>query len=79
MDLEYRVGEQKNPAAVALGRQGGLRGGAARAAALTAEQRTAIAKNAAAVRWKTPKTPPAGDAPPASPRKHRVVPEDPEQ
>jgi hypothetical protein len=42
----------KNPAAVALGRLGGAKGGAARAAKLTAEQRSEIAKKAAAVRWK---------------------------
>ena len=41
----------KNPAAVALGRRGGLRGGKARAAALTAEQRSEIARKAAQSRW----------------------------
>jgi hypothetical protein len=41
----------KNPAAVALGRLGGKKGGAARAASLTAEQRRAIAERAAAARW----------------------------
>ena len=41
----------KNEAAVALGRLGGMKGGTARAAALTAEQRSAIAKKAAATRW----------------------------
>jgi hypothetical protein len=34
------------------GRKGGLRGGAARASKLTAEQRSEIAKKAAAGRWK---------------------------
>jgi hypothetical protein len=43
--------EGKNPAAVALGRLGGLRGGKARAKKLTAEQRKEIAKKAAQVRW----------------------------
>jgi len=43
--------EGKNPAAVALGRKGGLRGGKARAAALTAEQRKKIARKAAQSRW----------------------------
>ena len=43
----------KNKAAVALGRLGGKKGGAARAAALTPEQRSEIAKKAAAVRWGT--------------------------
>jgi hypothetical protein len=41
----------KNPAAVALGRLGGAKGGAARAAKLTAEQRSEIAKKAAKARW----------------------------
>lgn len=41
----------KNPAAVALGRLGGLRGGKARAAALTQTKRKAIAKKAAKARW----------------------------
>ncbi len=43
---------EKNPAAVTLGRLGGLKGGAARAAALTPRKRSAIAKKAAAARWK---------------------------
>ena len=42
---------EKDPAAVALGRKGGLKGGKARAAKLTSEQRSAIAKRAAAARW----------------------------
>jgi hypothetical protein len=41
----------KNPAAVALGRLGGAKGGPARAAKLTKEQRIAIAKKAAQARW----------------------------
>ena len=41
----------KNEAAVALGRLGGKKGGAARALALTPEQRSEIAKKAAAGRW----------------------------
>ncbi|SBS78741.1 conserved hypothetical protein [uncultured Mycobacterium sp.] len=41
----------KDPAAVALGRKGGLRGGKARAEKLTAEERSAIAKRAAEARW----------------------------
>lgn len=44
--------EEKNPAAVALGRMGGLRGGKARAEKLSAERRSEIAKAAAAKRWK---------------------------
>jgi hypothetical protein len=41
----------KNPAAVALGRLGGMKGGKARAAKLSPAKRKAIAKNAAAKRW----------------------------
>jgi len=41
----------KDPAAVSLGRRGGLKGGPARAAALTPAKRKAIAKKAAAKRW----------------------------
>jgi hypothetical protein len=42
----------KNPAAVALGKLGGAKGGAARAAALSPKKRSAIAKKAAAARWR---------------------------
>ena len=41
----------KNPAAVALGKLGGLKGGRARAEALTPAKRKAIAQKAAAARW----------------------------
>ena len=43
----------KNPAAVALGKLGGLKGGKARAASLTPERRKEIAKKAAGIRWAT--------------------------
>lgn len=43
---------EKNPAAVALGRLGGLKGGKARAAKLSAKQKSEIAKKAAKARWK---------------------------
>jgi hypothetical protein len=43
----------KNPAAVALGKLGGAKGGAARAKSLTPDQRKAIAKKAALARWKS--------------------------
>lgn len=47
---------EKNPAAVALGRLGGLKGGKARARALSAKSRAEIAKRAAVTRWaKKPK------------------------
>lgn len=42
---------EKNPAAVALGRLGGLKGGKARAEKLSPAKRKAIAKKAAAKRW----------------------------
>jgi hypothetical protein len=41
----------KNPAAVALGKLGGAKGGKARAAALSSKKRIAIAKKAAKARW----------------------------
>jgi len=41
----------KNSAAVALGRLGGMKGGKARAAALSSEKRKEIAKKAAQTRW----------------------------
>ena len=47
---------EKNPAAVALGRLGGLKGGKARAASLTKSERAAIAKKAAVARWKKGKS-----------------------
>jgi hypothetical protein len=42
----------KNPAAVALGKLGGKKGGKARAAKLTPERRKAIAQKAAQARWR---------------------------
>lgn len=42
---------EKNPAAVALGRMGGLKGGKARAEMLSARKRAEIAKHAALARW----------------------------
>lgn len=41
----------KNPAAVELGRLGGLKGGKARAEKLSAKKRSEIAKKAAKKRW----------------------------
>jgi hypothetical protein len=41
----------KDPAAVALGRKGGLKGGKARADSLTSDERTKIAREAARKRW----------------------------
>ncbi len=42
---------KKNPAAVALGKLGGFKGGHARAAALSPEERKEIAQRAAKARW----------------------------
>lgn len=49
--------DTRDPAAVALGRRGGLKGGKARAAKLTAERRAEIARKAAAARWHKGPTP----------------------
>ena len=49
--LEKAAQEGKNPAAVLLGRLGGLKGGKARAAKLSAERRKQIARKAANSRW----------------------------
>jgi len=43
--------EGKDPAAVSLGRRGGLKGGKARAASMSPERRRQIAKAAAKARW----------------------------
>jgi hypothetical protein len=43
--------EGKNPAAVALGRLGGLKGGYARAAKMTDKERSKSASDAAKARW----------------------------
>ena len=45
------LSEEKDPAAVSLGRRGGLKGGKARAAILTPEQRKESARKAAEARW----------------------------
>lgn len=46
-----RMAEEKNPAAVELGRLGGRKGGKARAEKLSPERRREIAKKAAEARW----------------------------
>jgi hypothetical protein len=50
------VEDTRDPLAVELGRRGGLKGGKARAAKLTPEQRSEIARKAAASRWANNKT-----------------------
>jgi hypothetical protein len=46
-----KTDDGKDPAAVALGRKGGLKGGKARASSLSAKRRSEIAKAAAQKRW----------------------------
>jgi hypothetical protein len=55
-DAPPDLDDGKNPAAVALGRLGGLKGGIARKRALSAKKRREIARKAARKRWskKTP-------------------------
>jgi len=48
---EENPDEGKDPAAVALGRKGGLKGGKARAAKMTKEERSEAARKAAKARW----------------------------
>jgi hypothetical protein len=55
---------KKDPAAVALGRKGGLKGGKARAAKLTKAQLSASAKKAARARWAQPRASVSQDATP---------------
>lgn len=50
-DSEAEVEPEKDPRAVELGRQGGLKGGHARAEKLSGERRREIAQQAAAARW----------------------------
>ena len=50
-ELPQEEERQKNPAAVELGRLGGLKGGKARAEKLSARKRSEIAKKAAISRW----------------------------
>jgi hypothetical protein len=45
------MAKRKNPHAVALSRLGARKGGLARAAKLTAAERSAIARKAAVARW----------------------------
>ncbi len=50
--MQEYVGNEKNPAAVALGRLGGLKGGRARADKLSPTKRSEIARKAANERWR---------------------------
>jgi len=51
--LDKAAQDGKNPAAVLLGRLGGLKGGKARAAKLSEEKRREIARKAAQARWQS--------------------------
>ena len=53
-DQPTETPRKKNPAAVALGKLGGKKGGAAHAKKLTPEQRKSIAQKAARARWNKP-------------------------
>ena len=53
----------KDPAAVALGRKGGLKGGKARASKMTPEARSEAARKAAEARWGTRSPANAGSHP----------------
>jgi hypothetical protein len=50
-DISPIAEKEKNPAAVSLGRLGGLKGGKARAAKLTDERKSEIASKAATAKW----------------------------
>jgi len=52
-----RTPDGKDPLAVALGRRGGLKGGPARAAGMSAKARSESAKKAAIARWQNHKNP----------------------
>jgi len=47
-----RLDSGKDPAAVSLGQRGGLKGGVARAAKMTPQERSETARKAAITRWK---------------------------
>ena len=47
-----KMPDGKDPIAVAMGRRGGLKGGHARAASMTAAERSSSAKKAAQARWR---------------------------
>jgi hypothetical protein len=50
--MPKRSGKKKNPAAVALGRLGGKKGGPATAAKLSPKERSESARRAALARWR---------------------------
>jgi hypothetical protein len=66
-----KTDQGKDPAAVALGRKGGLKGGKARADALSKERRVQIAKEAAARRWENKRAKPDANAREAVPARRK--------
>lgn len=50
-EVEDRIEDKRDPAAVALGRKGGLKGGPARANKMSAKERSGSAQKAAKIRW----------------------------
>lgn len=56
------MAEEKNPAAVALGKLGGSKGGKARAAKMTPEERSESARKAAKARWDKKRQQESGEA-----------------
>jgi hypothetical protein len=57
LPLEETENDPVRAAAALLGRKGGLKGGKARAASLSPEKRSQIAKKAAMARWSHPAAP----------------------
>jgi hypothetical protein len=55
VEPEIRPDEGKNPAAVELGRKGGLKGGKARWKGVSAKKRKELARKAARARWSKPR------------------------
>ena len=70
-EIAYRIVQEstreKEPAAVALGRRGGLKGGPARAAKLSKRKLSAIGKKGAEGRWKDHKRVQKRGGPPKGP------------
>jgi hypothetical protein len=50
-EIEDRVEDNRNPAAVELGKLGGKKGGRARIGKLSAAERKKLARHAATIRW----------------------------
>ena len=67
---DVKTDDGKDPAAVALGRKGGLKGGKARADKLSSKRKSEIAREAAKKRWSAATEQPASAA---SQKKQRKV------